>query len=211
MTQRKRTRGELKRLRRRSIEVDFEGGSLVTDGGVVLLREADRKLDLLRRANDAILDPRDPRYVTHSQLQMLKSRVYGIASGYEDGNDHEQLRNDPAFLVGADVNPEEGHAPLASPATLSRLENRATSKDAMRLHEVLVDTFLDSYDEPPEEITLDFDATDDPTHGDQEKKYFNGFYRGYCFLPLYVFCGDQILVSYLRPSSSLIERVVLDS
>jgi hypothetical protein len=81
----------------------------------------------------------------------------------------------------------------------------------MRLHEVLVDTFLDSYDEPPEEITLDFDATDDPTHGDQEKKYFNGFYRGYCFLPLYVFCGDQILVSYLRPSSSLIERVVLDS
>jgi hypothetical protein len=122
MTQRKRTRGELKRLRRRSIEVDFEGGSLVTDGGVVLLREADRKLDLLRRANDAILDPRDPRYVTHSQLQMLKSRVYGIASGYEDGNDHEQLRNDPAFLVGADVSPEEGHAPLASPATLSRLE-----------------------------------------------------------------------------------------
>jgi hypothetical protein len=81
----------------------------------------------------------------------------------------------------------------------------------MRLHEVLVDTFLDSYDEPPEEITLDFDATDDPTHGDQEKKSFNGFYRGYCFLPLYVFCGDQILVSYLRPSSSLIERVVLDS
>lgn len=90
---------------------------------------------------------------------------------------------------------------LASPSTLSRLENRVNSKTMFQLHEILVDTFLDSYDKPPKEIILDMDATDDPTHGNQEKCYFNGFYNGYCFLPLYIFCGDQLLVAYLRPSS----------
>ena len=118
----------------------------------------------------------------------------------------QQLRHDPAFQVAAGRTPaqnnyEEDHSPLASPSTHSRFENRIDSKTIFRLHEVLVDTFLESFDEPPEEIILDYDATDDLIHGKQEGRHFNGFYDGYCYLPLYVFCGDQLLVSYLRPSS----------
>ncbi|WP_164104192.1 IS1380 family transposase [Candidatus Laterigemmans baculatus] len=200
MTKRTRRRAAFKRLRRRAVEVDFQGGTLTTDSGLLLLREADRKLGLIDRINAAIPDPRDLRYVAHPQREMLVSRIFGIATGYEDGNDHAQLRYDPAMQVAAQREPDAAIR-LASPSTLSRLENRVDSKTMFALHEILVDTFLDSYDEPPEEIILDLDATDDPTHGNQEKRYFNGFYNGYCFLPLYVFCGNQILVSYLRPSS----------
>lgn len=206
MTERKRKRPTLKRLRRQSVEVDFEGGTLTSDGGLLLLREVDRRLDLISRIDQAIPDPRDPLYTAHPQAELLTSRIFGIAAGYEDANDHEQLRHDPAFQVAAGRTPaennyEEDHYPLASPSTLSRFENRIDSKTIFELHEVLVDTFLESFDEPPQEIILDYDATDDPTHGNQEGRYFNGFYDGYCYLPLYVFCGDQLLVSYLRPSS----------
>jgi hypothetical protein len=201
MTQRKRKRSDLKRLRRQAVESDFDGGTIASDGGLVLLREVDRKLDLMRRIDEAMTDPRDQRYVQHSQRQMITSRIFGIAAGYEDANDHQHLRNDPAFQVAAEQSPSDQQPQLASPATLSRLENRASSRDNFLLHEILVDTFLDSFDQPPAEIILDMDATNDPTHGDQENKFFNGFYDGYCFLPLYVFCGDQLLVSYLRPSS----------
>lgn len=203
MTQRKPkapTRPALTRLRRQAVEVDFNGGTIATDAGLLLLREVDRKLDLIRRIDNAIPDPRDLRYVQHSQRQMLTSRIFAIAAGYEDGNDHATLRHDPAFQVAAQKTPDKD-GPLASPSTLSRLENRATTKMMFDLHEVLVDTFLQSFEQPPEEIILDMDATDDPIHGEQDNAYFNGFYRGYCFLPLYVFCGDQMLVSYLRPSS----------
>jgi hypothetical protein len=206
MTKCKLKQPTLKRLRRQAVEVDFQGGTLTSDGGLVLLREVDRQLDLIRRIDQAIPDPRDPIYFTHPQAEMLTSRIFGIAAGYEDANDHLQLRHDPAFQVAAGRTPaqnvyDDDQQPLASPATLSRFENRIDQQTNFKLHEVLVDTFLDSYEEPPQEIILDYDATDDPTHGKQEKRYFNGFYDGYCFLPLYVFCGDQLLVSYLRPSS----------
>lgn len=206
MTKCKRKRPALKRLRRQAVEVDFNGGTLTSDGGLVLLREVDRRLDLIRRVDQAIPDPRDPFYTAHSQAEILTSRIFGIAAGYEDANDHNQLRHDPAFQVAAGRAPAQNeygdeHFPLASPSTHSRFENRIDSKTVFRLHEVLIDTFLDSYDQPPEEIILDYDATDDTVHGNQHRKYFNGFYDSYCFLPLYVFCGDQILVSYLRPSS----------
>ena len=206
MTHRKPKRPALKRLRRQAVEVDFHGGTLTSDGGLLLLREVDRKLQLIQRIDNAIPDPRDPLYTTHSQAQILTSRIFGIAAGYEDGNDQQQLRHDPAFQVAAGHTPaqnnyQDGQVPLASPSTHSRLENRISPKTMFDLHEVLIDTFLDSYDEPPEEIVLDYDATDDLIHGEQEQRYFNGFYDGYCFLPLYVFCGDQILVAYLRPSS----------
>jgi hypothetical protein len=206
MTQRKRKRSALKRLRRQAVEVDFDGGTLTSDGGLLLLREVDRRLELVRRVDEAIPDPRDPCYTTHPQAEILTSRIFGIAAGYEDANDHDSLRHDPAFQVAAGRTPAENdygdeHSPLASPATHSRFENRIDSKTIFKLHEVLVDTFLDSFDEPPEEIFLDYDATDDLIHGNQAGRYFNGFYDGYCFLPLYVFCGDQILVSHLRPSS----------
>lgn len=206
VTKRTRRRPILKRLRRQSVESDFQGGTLTSDGGLLLLREVDRKLDLIRRIDKAIPDPRDPNCTAHPQAEILTSRIFGIAAGYEDANDHLTLRHDPAFQVAAGRTPAENNYdddryPLASPSTHSRFENRIDSKTILRLHEVLVDTFLDSFKDPPQEIILDYDATDDPTHGNQDRRYFNGFYDGYCFLPLYVFCGDQLLVSYLRPSS----------
>ncbi len=208
MTQRKRNQPELKRLRRQSVEVDFDGGTLTSDGGLLLLREVDKRLDLIGRIDQAIPDPRAPLYTAHPQTELLTSRIFGIAAGYEDGNDQDHLRHDAAFQVAAGRTPAQGdyseaseNYPLASPATHSRFENRIEKETMFALHEVLVDTFLDSYDCPPEEIILDYDATDDPTHGNQDRRYFNGFYDGYCFLPLYVFCGDHLLVSYLRASS----------
>lgn len=206
MTKCKPKRTALKRLRRQAVVADFQGGTLTSDGGLVLLREVDRRLDLIRRIDQVIPDPRDPIYTAHPQAEILTSRIFGIAAGYEDANDHQQLRHDPAFQVAAGRTPAQNNYnddqyPLASPATHSRFENRIDQQAIFKLHEVLVDTFLDSYDVPPQEIILDYDATDDTTHGNQEKRYFNGFYDSYCYLPLYVFCGDQILVSYLRPSS----------
>lgn len=206
MTKRNRKQPSLKRLRRQAVEADFNGGTLTSDGGILLLREIDQRLDLIRRIDQAIPDPRDPFYTAHAQAEMLTSRIFGIAAGYEDANDHHQLRHDPAFQVAAGRTPAENNYdqddyPLASPSTHSRFENRIDQQVIFKLHEVFVDVFLESFAEPPEEIVLDYDATDDLTHGNQDRRYFNGFYDGYCFLPLYVFCGDQILVSYLRPSS----------
>lgn len=205
MTDRKRKCPALKRLRRQAVEADFDGGTLTSDGGLLLLREVDRRLNLIARIDEAIPDPRDPLYTAHPQAEILTSRIFGIAAGYEDGNDHQQLRHDPAFQVAAGRTPAQNndggeHDPLASPSTHSRFENRIDAKAIFKLHEILVDTFLDSYDEPPKEIILDYDATDDTVHGNQAQRYFNGFYDSYCFLPLYVFCGHQLLVSYLRPS-----------
>ncbi len=179
---------------------------MTSDGGLLLLREVDRRLGLIARVDELIADPRDPLYTAHPQAEMLTSRIFGIAAGYEDANDHQQLRHDPAFQVAAGRTPAEnnydgGVYPLASPSTISRLENRVDAKTCLKLNELFVDIFLESFQEPPDEIVLDYDATDDPTHGNQDKRYFNGYYDSYCFLPLYVFCGDQILVSYLRPSS----------
>ena len=206
MTERQQDRAELKRLTRQAVDVDFDGGTLTSDGGMLLLREVDRRLDLIRRIDEAIPDPRHPLYTAHPQAEILTSRIFGLAAGYEDANDHQYLRHDAAFQVAAGRTPaqnnyDDEHSPLASPATHSRFENRIDANAIFRLHETLVDTFLDSFEEPPEEIILDYDATDDTTHGNQDECYFNGFYDSYCFLPLYVFCGDQILVSYLRPSS----------
>jgi len=205
MTQRKRKKTAMKRLRRKAVEADFTGGTITTDAGLLLLREVDQKLNLVNQLAQAIPDPRDPFYTTHSQTEMLTSRIFGIAAGYEDANDHLQLRHDPSFHVAAgrdlDVpRDDQDYVPLASPSTISRLENRIDKRTCFKLHEILVKTFLDSYEEAPQEIVLDVDSTDDPVHGQQEKKFFNGYYDCYCFLPLYIFCGHQLLVSYLRSS-----------
>jgi hypothetical protein len=184
---------------RQRVVADFQGGRLTSDAGALLLRQVDRRLGLVDAIDRCIPDPRDPRYVIHRQRAMLGQRIIGIAQGYEDVNDHETLRRDAALQVAAGCSPEED-APMASPSTLCRLENRITRKTIVDLHRVMVDQFLDSYKTPPKEITLDFDATDDPTHGNQEGRFFHGYYRHYCFLPLYVFCGEQILCAYLRPS-----------
>ncbi|WP_372896437.1 IS1380 family transposase [Stieleria sp.] len=208
MTKRKRNRPALKRLRRQAVEVDFDGGTLTSDGGLLLLREVDNKLNLIKRIDQAIRDPRDPFHITHSQAEILTSRIFAIAAGYEDVNDQQQLRDDPAFQVAAGRTPringsfdDDEDPTLASPSTHCRFENRISEKELFELNKVLVDTFLDSFNVPPDEITLDYDATDDRVHGNQDKKAFNAYYDSYCFQPLYVFCDDQLVVAHLRPAN----------
>ena len=184
---------------RRKVVADFAGGRLTSDAGVLLLREIDRRLGLLDAIDAAIPDPREPSSVVHSQRTMLAQRIFSIALGYEDLNDQQTMRTDPALQVAAGVTPDESEA-MASAPTLCRLENRISRQTNVALSKILVDQFIASHDTPPEEIVLDFDATDDPVHGTQLGRFFHGYYRCYCFLPLYVFCGDQPLVAYLRPS-----------
>ena len=188
------------RLERRQVVADFQGGRLTSDGGALLLREVDRRLELLDAVNACLPDPRAPEKIVHEQRSMLAQRIIGIALGYEDLNDHQTLRTDPALQVAAECSPVPADA-MASPPTLCRLENRVSRKTLLELSAVLVDQFLASYDSAPDEIILDLDATDDPTHGNQDGRFFHGYYRHYCFLPLYVFCGEQILCAYLRPSN----------
>lgn len=186
---------EFSPLKRRVLEADFSGGEVSSDGGLLLVREVDRRLRLTERAAAVLHDPRDPDLITHSQLDMLRQRVYAIVQGYEDLNDHTELRRDTLLQSMLDRD-----TPLASAPTLCRLENRASRAAAWALHAQLVETFIASFDCPPQELVLDFDATDDPVHGQQQERFFHGYYDSYCFLPLYVFCGEQLLVSYLRPS-----------
>lgn len=184
---------------RKKVAADFTGGTLTSDAGGLLLREVDCRLGLIDRVSECLTDPRDPAKIRHDLRTMLVQRIFGIALGYEDLNDHDTLRHDPLFAVLA--NKPQVMQPLASSPTLCRLENRVDRKTLARMSAVLVETFIDSFDAPPEELILDFDATDDPVHGKQEGRFFHGYYDHYCFLPLYVFCKDQLLVSYLRPSN----------
>ena len=186
---------EFGRLGRRVIEGCFDGGSMTSDAGVMLLGATDRKLGLLQAAASCIADPRSPLLITHSVADMLRQRVYGLALGWEDLNDHGALRCDVAMQTAVGVDREVASAP-----TLCRLEKWADKATAWRLHEVLVDQFIASFKSAPEELVLDFDATDNPLYGQQEGKFFHGYYDSYCYLPLYVFCGQQLLCAYLRPS-----------
>ena len=187
---------EFPALKRRKVQAEFSGGDITSDGGALLLRQVDRRLGLMKAVDAVIPDPRNPDYITHSQLSLLRQRVYGLGLGYDDLNDHKTLRDDPALQTAVDREQE-----LGSQSTLCRLEGRVGRKVAVDIHEVLIEQFIASFDAPPKELILDFDATDDPIHGRQEGRFFHGYYDHYCFLPLYVFCGDQMLVSYLRPSN----------
>lgn len=187
-------------LKRQQIVADFDGGRLTSDAGALLLREVDRRIGLTPALADCISDPRDPAKVRHDVRTMLAQRIFGIALGYEDLNDHQTLRDDPLMAVLAQRRPDPDE-PLASPSTLCRFENAVTRQSQVRMSAVLVETFIASYAKPPAEIILDFDPTDDPVHGNQAGRFFHGYYDGYCFLPLYVFCGDRLLASYLRPSN----------
>ena len=183
-------------LGRRKIEGRFDGGSMTSDAGVMLLAEVDRKLGLLGAAARCIADPRDPLLITHSVRDMLRQRVYGLALGWEDLNDHGALRRDVAMQTAVGVERD-----IASAPTLCRLEKWADRATAWRLHAVLVEQFIASFEGAPEEVVLDFDATDNPLHGQQEGRFFHGYYDSYCYLPLYVFSGQQLLCAYLRPSN----------
>jgi hypothetical protein len=187
------------RLGPKAVVADFRGGRLTTDSGALLLREVAQRIGLFDSLDAAIPDPRDPALIVHDQRAMLAQRVTAIALGYEDLNDHQALRADPALQVAAGRSPEPGVV-LASPPTLCRLENRVDREALIKVAEALVDQFIAAPPHPPESLILDFDATDDPIHGQQEARFFHGYYDHHGFLPLYVFCGDELLAAYLRPS-----------
>ncbi len=192
----------------REILARFDGGTISSDGGALLLRETDRRLNLLPRLAECFLDGRDPERVEHSVKEMVSQRVYGLALGYEDVNDHEQLRSDPLFSVLAGR--EELERPLAGKSTLNRLELGDGGEDRYKkitfwkqsLDELLVKVFLESQEKAPEEMVLDVDTTDLPLHGEQEGRFFHGYYDSYCYLPLYIFCGEHVLCARLRQSDS---------
>lgn len=193
---------------KREVVAGFDGGTISSDGGSLVLRQTDQKLNLLKRFAECFLDGRQQNKVDHSVSEMISQRVYGLALGYEDLNDHDQLRKDPLFGVLAGR--ENLERPLAGKSTLNRLE--LSTEEPNRYKKIILRTeaadrllgrvFLESYAKAPEQIVLDVDATDLPLHGQQEKRFFHGYYGGYCYLPLYIFCGEQLLCARLRQSSS---------
>jgi len=205
-------------LGRRVVVGEFDGGKISSDSGGLLLREVEQRTHILKRLADCFTDHRNTDLIEHSLDSLIKQRVMGLALGYEDLNDHDTLRHDPllALLSGKqDLTGEtrkreqDKGCAIAGKSTLNRLELTpldadATSRykkivaDTREMDDLLVDLFLEAYVSPPEEIILDVDATDDPLHGHQEGRFFHGYYRGYCYLPLYIFCDEHLLCARLR-------------
>ena len=197
---------------KRRVVAGFDGGAITSDAGGLLLRETDRALGLLERIAACFDDGRAPNQLVHSLRTLVGQRVVGLALGYEDVNDHDQLRHDPVLgLLAERLEPKRADcAVLAGKSTLNRLEQSPASGDP-RYHKIahdptalanlFVDLFVEAHDRPPRRITLDLDATDDPVHGHQEGRFFHGYYGCYCYLPLYVFCGRHLLAAKLRPSN----------
>jgi hypothetical protein len=194
----------------RAVVADFAGGRLTSDAGALLLRQADRRIGFLRRLAGCFTDFRLQARCDHSVEQMVAQRVYGLALGYEDLNDHDQLRHDP--LMGVLAGKREAGESLAGKSTLCRVERtpqagaaqdryRKVRYEAASIDRLLVDLYLESQAAAPSQIVLDLDATDTPLHGEQEGRFFHGFYDHYCYLPLYIFCGDQLLGVRLRPAN----------
>ena len=182
--------------KRFKVQADFGGGEITSDAGVMLLSEVDKKLKLTERIAPKLNDPRCRGKCDYSMLDLLRQRVYAIALGYEDLNDHDTLRADTALqtAVGRDSS-------LSSRSTLCRFENWVKPASLWQISSRLVDVFIESFKKPPKELILDFDGTDDPVHGHQIGRFFHGYYDCHCFLPLYVFCEKHLLGAYLRPSN----------
>jgi len=195
----------------REVVAAFDGGTITSDGGALLLGAADRAIGLIDRFAACFHDVRRPELVEHQVATMIGQRVFGIALGYEDLNDHDDLRHDPvmAVLAGKLTTQRADCAPVAGKSTLNRLE--LSQLQPTRYHKIshnptaigglFVDLFLEAHKRPPSEIILDLDATDDPVHGEQEGRFYHGYYDCYCYLPLYVFCGRHLLASKLRVAS----------
>jgi hypothetical protein len=208
----------------RQMVAEFSGGTISSDAGGLLLEATDAKMNLLSRFSQCFLDGRNPLRIEHSVEQMVRQRVYGLALGYEDLNDHEQLRQDP-LLAALAGNAEPGAEPLAGKSTLNRMElgtgmpHRYKKITFWRdsVDELLGNVFLEAHAAAPDQIVLDIDTTDMALHGNQESRFYHGYYGHYCYLPLYIFCGDHVLCARLRPSNigaavgskTEIERVVL--
>jgi Transposase DDE domain group 1 len=205
---------------RRQVVADFDGGRISSDGGLLLLREVAQRSGLLKRFAGCFSDYRDPRLIEHQVEELVAQRVLALAQGYEDLNDHDTLRDDPLLALAAGKQDligarrvrmrDRGHA-LAGKSTLNRLERTPLqlkpkerySKiiyDAAAIEALFTDAFIRAQPQPPEQLVLDLDATDDPLHGQQEGRFFHGYYGCYCYLPLYIFCGDYLLCAKLRTS-----------
>jgi hypothetical protein len=192
----------------RRVEACFDGAAMTTDGGALLLRAVDKKIRLLQRVVACFRDGRAAQRIAHELSGMLAQRIYALALGYEDLNDHEELRHDP--LLGVLAGKRELGQALAGKSTLNRLE-LPPAEEPHRYHKIsysstgldalLVEIFLEAYPQPPREIVLDLDVTDIPLHGEQEARFFHGYYGHYCYLPLYIFCGEHLLCARLRPSN----------
>jgi hypothetical protein len=190
----------------RRVEAEFSAGRVSTDGGALLLRETDRKIGLVGRVAACFRDGRMPGRIEHRVEEMLAQRIYGLALGYEDLNDHEQLRSDPVF--GVLSGKRDLNEPLAGKSTLNRLELTGRSGryhkigySAEAIDRLLTDIYIESQVAAPQRIVLDLDATDIPLHGHQPERFFHGYYDSYCYLPLYIFAGDQLLCARLRPAN----------
>jgi Transposase DDE domain group 1 len=202
----------------RQVIARFDGGTITSDGGALLLAEVERRTHILQRLAQCFTDHRDPDLIEHTTLQLLRQRVYALALGYEDLNDHDILRTDPllATLVGKTdptgqdrLRPRDQGKPLAGKSTLNRLEltpadataaarYKKIVADADAIDRLFVEVFLQAHATPPTHLVLDLDATDDPLHGHQEGRFFHGYYGEYCYLPLYIFCGEHLLCARLR-------------
>ena len=195
----------------REVVAAFDGGAITSDAGALLLGAADRAIDLTRRFASCFHDVRRREWIEHEVVTLVGQRVFGIALGYEDLNDHDELRHDPvmAVLAGKLEARRKECAPVAGKSTLNRLElsrleptrYHKISHNPIAIKRLLVDQFLEAHERAPSEIILDLDATDDPVHGMQEGRFFHGYYDCYCYLPLYVFCGRDLLAAKLRPAS----------
>ncbi len=209
------------RVGQREIVARFDGGDITSNAGILLLNETEKRTRVLERFAGCFTDHRDVRLIEHTVKDLVTQRVFGLAMGYEDLNDHDELRSDPliAAAVGKTDPKGENRArerdrgkALAGKSTLNRLEltkGDASSSERYKkialdgdlVDELLVEHFLDSHDEEPDEVELDLDATDDPLHGNQEGRFFHGYYGHYCYLPLYIFCGEFLLCARLRPAT----------
>jgi len=193
----------------RRVVARFDGGALTSDAGALLLREADRAIGLSRRVSACFRDARCPERVVHALRTLIGQRIVGLALGYEDVNDHDDIRFDPVLALWSNrlAPRRRGCAALAGKSTINRLEHaprgasdryRKIAVDGSAIEALFVDLFLDAHAEAPKEIVLDLDATDDPLHGSQEGRFFHGYYDCWCYLPLYVFCGRHLLAAKLR-------------
>src|SRR5256886_3888621 len=197
-------------LKRLEIRAQFDGGAISSDGGGLLLREVEKRIGILHQFASCFTDYRNPDLIEHTVEELVAQRVYGLALGYEDLNDHEELRNDPLLAVLVEKADPRNQA-LAGKSTLNRLEltkETASRKERYKkivldhgaVDRLLVEVFLQAHQEAPKEIILDLDATDDPLDGEQEGRFFHGYYGHYCYLPLYIFCGEFLLCARLRRS-----------
>lgn len=195
----------------RAVVAAFDGGAITSDAGALLLGATDRVIGLMARFAGCFHDERRPELIEHEVVTLVGQRVFGIALGYEDINDHDELRHDPimAVLAGKLAARREECAPVAGKSTLNRLElsrleptrYHKISHNPIAIKRLLVDLFLEAHEQAPSEIVLDLDATDDPVHGEQEGRFFHGYYDCYCYLPLYIFCGRHLLAAKLRSAS----------